>query len=166
MSRRLRRLPILLLPLVLVTALSACGSDDASSSDGSSSPSASAGDLHGITITGDVGEEPKVEWDGELDVDKTETSVVTEGDGDTVADGDQVQAHLWIGNGTTQKKAYSTYDDGKPETVTASDQLARSSRTRSWVRRSAPASRSPRPPTRPSARPATRSSASATRTPS
>ncbi|MEP9365096.1 FKBP-type peptidyl-prolyl cis-trans isomerase [Nocardioides sp. CN2-186] len=125
MSRRLRRLPILLLPLVMMTALSACGSDDGSSSDGSSSSSsASTDDLHGISITGDVGKEPTVTWDGKLDVDKTETSVVTAGDGDTVAEGDQVNAHLWIGNGTTQKKAYSTYDAGKPETVTASDQLA------------------------------------------
>jgi FKBP-type peptidyl-prolyl cis-trans isomerase len=118
-SRRLRRLPIVLLPLLLATTLVACGSDD--SSEGSDSSSES---LHGITISGDLGEEPKVDWGGELKTDKTETTVVTEGDGDEIAEGDQVQAYLWIGNGYTQKKAYSDYDNGEPETVTASSDLS------------------------------------------
>jgi peptidylprolyl isomerase len=119
-SRRLRRLPAALLPLVLATTLVACGSDD--SSDGSDD---SSGTIHGITITGDLGTAPEVKWDGKLDVDKTETTVVTEGDGDTIEDGDQVQVNLWIGNGFTQEQAYSSYDEGgQEETVTANDQLA------------------------------------------
>jgi peptidylprolyl isomerase len=119
-SRRLRRLPVLLLPLVLGTTLVACGSDSGSDGDDSSSSDA----LHGITITGDVGEAPKVKWDGKLDVSKTETTVVTEGDGDKVAEGDQVSANIWIGNGATQKQAYSTYDEGgKPEAIPASAEL-------------------------------------------
>ncbi|MBZ5739870.1 FKBP-type peptidyl-prolyl cis-trans isomerase [Nocardioides mangrovi] len=120
MSRRLRRLPIALLPLVLASTLVACGSDDGSSSDGSSSADA----LHGITISGDTGKEPEVKWDGDLDTDKTETTVIDAGDGDEIKDGDQIQAYLWIGNGSTQKKAYSDYDNGQPETVTASDDLS------------------------------------------
>ena len=119
MSRRLRRLPVLLLPLVLGTTLVACGSDSGSDGDDSSSSDA----LHGITVTGDVGEAPKVKWDGKLEVKKTDSTVITKGDGDKVVDGDQVSAHIWIGNGTTQKQAYSTYDEGKPQTVPASDDL-------------------------------------------
>jgi peptidylprolyl isomerase len=119
-SRRLRRLPIVLLPLLLATTLVACGSDGGSEgSDSSSSES-----LHGISITGDLGSEPKVEWNGKLDTDKTDTTVISEGDGDEIADGDQVQAYLWIGNGYTQEKAYSDYDNGAPETVTASSDLS------------------------------------------
>lgn len=118
MSRRLRRIPILLLPLVLVAALAACGSD------GSSSDASGSDALHGITISGDLGTEPKVEWNGELEVDKTETTVVDEGDGAEIASGDQVQAYLWIGNGTTQEKAYSDFDGGQPEAVTADDTLS------------------------------------------
>ena len=122
MSRRLRRLPVLLLPLVLGTTLVACGSDG---SDGGSDKgdSSSKDALHGITITGDVGKAPKVKWDGKLDVSKTETTVVTKGDGDKIEDGDQVSANIWIGNGTTQKQAYSTYDEGQTQTIPASADL-------------------------------------------
>lgn len=120
MSRRLRRLPVLLLPLVLGTTLVACGSDGSDGSDDSSSSDA----LHGIKITGDIGKAPKVKWDGELDVTKTATSVVTKGDGDKVAEGDQVVTNIWIGNGTTQKKAYSTYDEGQTQTIPVSDDLS------------------------------------------
>jgi peptidylprolyl isomerase len=121
--RRLRRLPaLLLLPLLLATTLVACGDDDGG---GSSSDSGSEG-LHGITISGDVGDKPKVEWDGELKASAPETTVVSEGDGEKVADGDQVEVNIWIGNGFTQKEAYTTYGEqegGSPQTVTANDQL-------------------------------------------
>jgi peptidylprolyl isomerase len=122
-SRRLRRLPVLLLPLVLATTLVACGSDGGSDGGSGGGDSSSSDALHGITITGDVGKAPKVKWDGKLDVSKTETTVVTEGDGDKIADGDQVSAHIWIGNGATQKQAYSTYDQGQPQTIPASADL-------------------------------------------
>lgn len=118
MSRRLRRLPALLLPLVLAGTLAACGDDDGG---GSGSDDA----LHGIKISGEVGEAPEVEWDGKLEVEDTETTVVTEGDGDEVAEGDQVSANIWIGNGYSQEQAYSTYDEGgKPEQITAGNDLS------------------------------------------
>lgn len=102
---------------MLATTLVACGNDGGSDSG-------SSGDaLHGITISGDLGKEPEVDWGGELKTDETDTSVVIEGDGDELAEGDQVQAYLWIGNGTTEKKAYSGYDAGQPETVVASKDL-------------------------------------------
>jgi len=123
--RRLRRLPILLLPLVLATTLVACGSGDGSDSSGSDGSSGSNdAALHGISITGDLGSAPEVDWNGKLETDKTETSVISEGDGDEIAEGDKVQAYLWIGNGYTQEKAYSDYDTGQPETVTASSDLS------------------------------------------
>jgi peptidylprolyl isomerase len=107
-----------LLPLVLAGTLAACGDDD-----GGSGGSDDA--LHGITISGDVGSAPEVKWDGKLEAGKTETTVVTKGDGDEVKDGDQVSANIWIGNGYSQEKAYSTYDEGgKPEQFTASKDLS------------------------------------------
>lgn len=123
MSRRLRRLPLLLIPALLASTLVACGSDSGSS--GSDSSGSSDEGLHGIVITGDIGTVPDVKWDGELETDKTETTVVTEGDGEEIAEGDQVQANLWVGNGTTQEQAYSTYDEGgAAETITASADLS------------------------------------------
>jgi peptidylprolyl isomerase len=119
-SRRLRRLPILIVPLVLATTLVACGDN----SDSPSGDSSSSDALHGITVSGDLGKEPQVTWNGKLAVDKTETTVVTEGDGGEIKEGEKVQANLWIGNGVTQKKAYSTYDGGQAETVTATDQMS------------------------------------------
>lgn len=103
---------------MLAGTLAACGDDDGG---GSGSDDA----LHGIKISGAVGETPEVEWNGELDVDDTETTVVTEGDGDEVKEGDQVSANIWIGNGFSQEQAYSTYDEGgKPEQFTAGNDLS------------------------------------------
>ena len=119
MSRRLRRLPIALLPLVLLAGLTACGGDDGSST--SSSASSSGGDLAGVSIEGAPGKEPKVTWDGQMEVSKLETKVLVEGDGAEVKDGDKVVTHIWIGNGFTQEKAFSTYDENSPEVVTLDD---------------------------------------------
>lgn len=109
--------------MLLATTLAACGGGDGGGS-GSDSTGSSSDALHGITISGDLGKEPEVDWNGKLEVDKTETTVVDEGDGAEIQDGDQVQAYLWIGNGYNQKKAYSDYDNGQPETVTASQDLS------------------------------------------
>lgn len=111
---------MLLIPALLASSLVACGDDDGSSGSDS--------DLHGIEITGKFGEEPKVEWNGALsadDVKEIETTVVSEGDGAEIGEGDRVSANLWIGNGTTEETAYTTYEEGgQPESVTASDDLS------------------------------------------
>jgi len=124
LSRRLRRLPAVVLPLVLAAALVACG-NDSDSGDSGSSDSPSTEGLHGIKVAGDLGKEPDVTWNGKLDVSDTSTTVISKGDGAEIKDGDQVNANLWIGNGFTQKKAYSTYDaGGQAEPVTASSDLS------------------------------------------
>lgn len=109
MSRRLRRLPIVLLPLVLLAALAGCGNDSSSSaSDG-------FGD---VTIEGKAGTAPTVTWKHQMSVDKVETKTLETGDGATVKDGDKVSANIYIGDGYSQKKAYSTYDQGGPQDLT------------------------------------------------
>lgn len=109
-----------MLPLVLATTLAACGDDDG----GGGSDNGASDALHGITISGDLGKAPEVEWDGDLDVDETETAVVIEGDGDELAEGDQVEAYLWMGNGTTQEEAYNGFEGGQPENIVASNDLS------------------------------------------
>ena len=47
-----------------------------------------------------------------MTVSDVPNTTLTKGDGDTVAKGDMVSAQIWVGNGCTQKTAYSTYDQG------------------------------------------------------
>lgn len=123
-TRRSRRLAALTGALVLpLAALTACG-DDTGESGGGAEPAAGGAGLDSLTIDGAAGKEPKVEFDGQLDPSEVESEVVTEGDGDAVADGDSVLTHIWVGNGFTEDKTFSTYDAGKPELLTVSDNLS------------------------------------------
>jgi peptidylprolyl isomerase len=108
----IRRALTLFLALMLGVALAACGDDSGEPGSESSSGGAS---LESVTIEGDVGSDPEVTWDGEVKAGDVESTVVTEGDGEEIEDGDSVFAHIWIGNGTTQEKAYSTYDSTTPQ---------------------------------------------------
>lgn len=91
--------------LLSTVGLAACGDDDAASGAG----------LDSVTVSGDPGKEPKVEFDGEVAPDGVESEVITEGDGEELGEGDNVLAHIWMGNGYTQEKAFSTYDAKAPE---------------------------------------------------
>ncbi len=109
MSRRTRRVLPLVLPLLLVgLGVASCGDDD-SGEDAS-------GDLSSVTIKGDVGTDPEVSFDGKVEVKKTTSKVITEGDGEEIKAGDSVLAHIWIGNGFSQEKAFSTYEE-EPKTA-------------------------------------------------
>ncbi|GAA1929352.1 FKBP-type peptidyl-prolyl cis-trans isomerase [Nocardioides hwasunensis] len=97
--------------------LAACGSESSDSSQGTAT-------LSSVKIEGKQGEEPQVTFDGRLDGSKEETEVLVEGDGDTVEDGQTVEANWWIGNGFTQKEAQSTYDeDGATQSVELSEDI-------------------------------------------
>jgi peptidylprolyl isomerase len=117
-SRRLRRPLFLLLPAVLL-GLTACGNSS------SSSPAASSGNLlDAVSITGQVGQKPQVEWKGALTAAKVQTTTLTKGTGDVVNEGDQVSAQIWIGDGFSKKEAYSTYDQGGAQVLTLNSQLS------------------------------------------
>lgn len=116
MSRRTRRVLPVLLTAVLALGLSACGDDGGGG--GSDDPS---GPLSQVTVTGDQGEPPEVTWDGTFEAEETTSETLVEGDGEEVAAGDKVDVHIWIGNGFSKEKAFSTYDAGGPETLTVDD---------------------------------------------
>ena len=116
----LRRLPALLVTLVLGATLVACGDD---SPEGNAESTGSGSGLDSLTIEGEVGTDPEVTWDGELTVDEVEVEVVTEGDGEVVEQGDSVLSHVWIGNGFTQEKAFSTYDGQAPQLFTVDEAM-------------------------------------------
>jgi peptidylprolyl isomerase len=117
-SRRVRRLLLLVLPALLL-GLVACGS-----SSSSTASSSGGSPLDAVTINGQVGEKPQVEWKGKLTADDVQSSTLTKGDGDTIADGDQVSAQIWIGDGFSEKEAYSTYDQGGAQILTLNNQLS------------------------------------------
>lgn len=113
-----RRALSLFLTLLLGTVLVACGGDADSSKE---EPSDGGAGLGAVEIAGDPGSEPEVTWGGQLEADEIETEVVVEGDGDEIETGDQVFTHIWIGNGFTQSKAYSTYDAKEPQLLTVDE---------------------------------------------
>ena len=80
---------------------------------------------------------------------------MVEGDGETVADGDTVTTHFWIGNGFTQEEAQSTYGEGT-QSVEMTDEVLAPLREAIIGNQVGDRGRSARrPPRRPTARPAT-----------
>ena len=99
--------------------LSACGQGDETEDPASAPPSVSAEDakstsLDDITVKGKFGEKPKVSFDAPMVVDKTGKSVISEGKGDTVADGEQVTAQMTLVSGTSGEVIESSYDSKSP----------------------------------------------------
>lgn len=114
MLRRLRRPALLLLPALLMASLTACGDDDtAATHEG----------FEAVTISGDLGAEPKVEWKGEMSVDKVATRTLITGDGPVVEDGAQIVTQIWIGNGVTHKNPVNSHDS-QAEVLTVDDKLS------------------------------------------
>lgn len=116
--RRLRRpAAASLSAALLVPVLAACGSGSGggSSSDAGSSTS---GGLDAVSITGDVGKKIDATWHDKLEKPASTTvTTLVKGSGPKIASGDSVSTYLWIGDGTTQKVAYSDYTNGAPESV-------------------------------------------------
>ena len=129
--RPLRRPTAALAAVLLIPALAACGSD--SDSDGKASDSASASasstdeasdGLSEVTFEGDVGKSLTATWHSEVKApESTTVTTLVKGTGDVVADGDTVNTYLYLGNGSTQKDAFSDYDNGAPEPLPNEGQL-------------------------------------------
>ncbi len=112
----LRRLSLALIPVLLTAGLSACG-DEEPTDDGSLDR------MEAVTISGEVGSEPEVAWKGRMSAGKSESETLVEGEGPELADRDSVLLQLWIGNGFTQEKAFSTYEEKRAELITVDDEM-------------------------------------------
>lgn len=93
-----------LIGLVAAAGLVACGEEDSSAQNG----------VDSLTVTGEFGTLPKVEWDGAVEVTGIDKAVLIEGTGPEVAEGSNALARIWIGNGYTTKEATNSFD-GPPE---------------------------------------------------
>lgn len=120
MRRRLVALTVV--PLLLFGA-AACGEDTGGEAGGSDTASnVEMGDkIDGLEVTGEVGEAPEVTIDAPLELDDTQSQVITAGDGDPVVANEQALLHLYVANGTTGEKAATTYDQGAPVNLTLSE---------------------------------------------
>lgn len=108
--------------VAVAVVLAGCGSNDSSNSDSSSS----GGDALGwdtAEVSGEVGTEATVKFDGEVTDSTQSTKVLEEGDGDTVEEGDSLILQTVIADGTTQKTVASSYTDHQPQVVSLSSQV-------------------------------------------
>jgi peptidylprolyl isomerase len=116
-----------LLTAALVAAavvLAGCGSDDSSSkSDSSPSGSSSGKGWDTAEVSGAVGTEATVKFDGEVTDSTQTTKVLEEGDGETVNEGDSLILQTVIADGLTQKTVASSYTDHQPQVVSLSSQV-------------------------------------------
>ena len=106
MRRTIAAIP---LAALVLSATTACGGDDGE--DTSSTVTSDA--IEGLTVTGDFGVEPEVEVDG-LDVSKSETGTVIEGDGEEVTEDDSIRFRFYAADGANGKVVASNYTDPEP----------------------------------------------------
>lgn len=129
--RTLRGVAALTLGAALV--LSGCSSEGGGSGDETtSSPSATDGTtaspedvaaLEAVTVTGDAGAEPTVEFEQPLSVSAPVALSLEEGDGDEIAEGHQITMHTAAYSGADGSKLGSTWEADSPETLVLDDTL-------------------------------------------
>lgn len=102
-----RLLVLLLLPVLLLAGCA--GGDDPATPDGTG-----AAALADVTVTGEEGEKPSVEFEAPLILDDAAATVVTEGDGAAVEEGQQVRAHLVTYDGATGQELESSWEQESP----------------------------------------------------
>ncbi len=90
--------------LLATIGLTACGGDD-DSADGRDT----------VNVSGELGKAPTVKFEDKVEVTDMESEVLVEGKGEKLATGDPVFAHIWIGNGFSEDKVFSTHDSKAPQ---------------------------------------------------
>jgi peptidylprolyl isomerase len=100
--------------LVVALVLSSCGFGD------SEEPAPSETRLDAVSIAGEVGSEPQVSWSSAMSASDVEAETVVVGTGPRVPMNGAVLAQVWIGDGTTQTEAYSSFG-GAAQLVTPGD---------------------------------------------
>lgn len=127
MTSRRTRILAPLVATVLVGGLAACGGEDGSSESSSNSSSSSGSSSSGqalssLTVSDNVGKEPKLTWDMAVSTGTTQAQTVVEGDGPTVKSGDLAMTHIMVANGASKKVVSSDFK-GAASLLPVSDSL-------------------------------------------
>lgn len=103
---RLRRPALLLAATALAAGLSSCGGDVVTARE----PAADGFDA--VTVSGDVGKQPQVEFAERMVADEVQTETLVEGDGEEIAEGDYVEVNVAFYNGFDGEQLSTTYGKG------------------------------------------------------
>ncbi|WP_166996259.1 FKBP-type peptidyl-prolyl cis-trans isomerase [Paramicrobacterium fandaimingii] len=114
---------------VAITALLLAGcssspeptSTEQASSEGTCLDTSSGAASESVSVEGDEGKAPTATFDTPLQVDTTERTVITEGDGDETAHGDWAGIEITLYNATTGEKVQSSSYAGGPMQVKIAD---------------------------------------------
>lgn len=121
MLRRSRRPALFLASALALATLSACGDEVVTAGGGSDSLDG----FDAVSISGEVGTPPKLDWKGQMEADEIESQTVIEGDGPQPAAGDQVIINYTVGNGFSESQTYSTYEEEPSgQVLTIGDELS------------------------------------------
>jgi peptidylprolyl isomerase len=112
--------------------LAGCASGDGGSED-ETSPSPSASDaataspedvaaLEAVTVTGDPGSEPTLEFETPFEVSAITALSLTDGDGAPLEDGQQLTMQSATYSGADGTKGFSSWEEGTPDTITMGDE--------------------------------------------
>ncbi len=121
MLRRSRRPALFLASALALATLSACGDDVVTAGGGDDALDG----FDAVSISGDLGAPPKLDWKGQMKAGDIESQTVIEGDGPALAVGDQVFVNFTVGNGFTEEQTFSSYDEEPSgQLITVGDELS------------------------------------------
>jgi len=126
-----RKSATLLVVLGLVAGLTACSAPEEAAAPEKEPMTSSSECLavsgavsDAVTVEGEFGAAPTVEFDFPVEVEKTERTVVVEGDGDVVASGDVISTGFAMYNGTTGVEISNSIAEGQAaELAISKDQI-------------------------------------------
>ena len=122
----MRKSATLFVVLGLVAGLTACSTPEEAPADkdtaagASDCLAASGASSEAVTVGGEFGASPTVEFDFPVEVTKTERTVLLEGDGDVVTSGDVISTGFAMYNATTGEEISNSIAEGQAAELTVS----------------------------------------------
>jgi peptidylprolyl isomerase len=119
--RRSRRPALFLASALALATLSACGDDVVTAGGGDEALEG----FDAVSISGELGAPPKLDWKGQMTAGDIESQTVVEGDGPALADGDQAFVNFTVGNGFTEEQTFSSYgEEPSGQLITVGEELS------------------------------------------